>query len=64
MALVPVKYEKLNDQFMRVYLNVTNKGMSDFANVPVQQKPPVASFTQLSATDGDDWIRDAMAQID
>lgn len=64
LALVPVRYEKLNDQFMRVFLNVTNKGMSDFANIPVQQKPPAASFTQLSATDGDDWIRDAMAQID
>lgn len=48
-------------------MNVTNKGMSDFANVPVQRGPPAASFTQLSAKDDGDapeWIQDALTQMD
>lgn len=46
---------------MRVLLNVTNKGMSDFGNVPVLQAPPAAALTQLGVSDSDDWIQDVMA---
>lgn len=62
LALTPVKFERLNDQYMRIYLNVTNKGMSDVASVPLAStRPQAASLVQLG---DDDWIQDALSQVE
>ena len=58
LALTPIKYEKLNDQYMRIYMNVTNRGLSDVANIPPPQRPRESSFVQLA---DDDWIQEALS---
>ena len=64
LSIVPDKYVKLNDQFIRVFLNVTNKGLSDFQNVQVSS-PPQSSLTQLSFHDDDeDSVNEQKVQVD
>ena len=51
----------MNDKYMRVFLNVTNIGLSDFTGIPkAVSKPISSSFVQTT-----DWIvTDAMASIE
>lgn len=61
VQLNPVQYQIINDKFMRVFLNVTNIGLSDFNSVPQTfKRPGSSSFMQTG-----DWIfQEAMAQIE
>lgn len=61
LKLTPVQYQIIGDKHMRVFLNVTNIGLSDFNSVPkAVRKPSTASFLQTG-----DWIfQEAWAQID
>ena len=53
LALQPVNYQVMNDKYMRVLLNVTNVGLSDFSNIPgaLKGEPGMSSLIQT-----DDWI--------
>lgn len=61
LKLTPVQYQIIGDKHMRVFLNVTNIGLSDFNSVPkAVRKPSTATFLQTG-----DWIfQDAWAQLD